>query len=135
MHDRKWDRIYVAVDWHDTMMPSTYSNDEYGEYKLYPHAEKVLKWMSDCDNIILILYTCSHGDQKADLLSNMHSRYGIDFDYHNGNPEVENTETGDFSEKFYFNVLIDDKAGMAPLDDWLEILENIPSIEELLKNN
>jgi len=131
MNERNWDRIYVAVDWHDTMMPATYSNDDYGEYELYDSAEPVLKWMSDCPNIRLILFTSSHGDQKADLMYNVFHRYGISFDYHNGNPEVQNTDTGDFSEKFYYNVLLDDKAGMNPLEDWVDLLDNIPIADKL----
>jgi len=134
MNGREWDTIYVAVDWHDTMMPSTYSNDKYGKYKLYPQAEEVLKWMSDNGNIRLILYTSSHGDQKADFIHNMHHLYGIDFEYHNGNPEVENSKFGCFDEKFYFNVLLDDKAGFDPETDWMDLKNNINKAQSLLDN-
>jgi len=134
MIDRNWDNIYVAIDWHDTMMPATYSNGEYGEYKLYPFAETVLKWMSDSSEIRLILYTCSHPEQKAEFIHNMHQRYGINFDYHNGNPEVPNTETGDFSEKFYYNLLLDDKAGFNPNIDWLDLLDNMHKADKMMGN-
>ena len=134
MKERKWDCIYVAVDWHDTMMPATYSNDDYGEYKLYKNAEEVLKWMSDCDNIRLILFTSSHGDQKADFIYNVYHRYGISIDYHNGNPEVQNTDTGDFSEKFYYNVLLDDKAGFDPDEDWEDLLNGIPEFNRRIES-
>lgn len=133
MHERNWDCLYIAIDLHDTMMPSTYSNDMYGHYTLYENAKEVLQWMSNCDNIRLILFTSSHGEQKADFIHNVYKRYGISFDYHNGNPEVQNTETGDFSEKFYYNVLLDDKAGMEPLKDWLELRNNIPMFNQKLK--
>ena len=135
MHNRNWDRIYIAIDLHGTMMPSTYSNDEYGEYKLYKNAEEVLKWMSDCVNIRLILFTSSHPDSKADFIYNVYHRYGISFDYHNGNPEAQNTDTGDFSEKFYYNVLLDDKAGFSPLEDWKDLLDNIPEFNRRFKND
>jgi len=130
MHERNWDTIYVAVDWHDTMMKATYSNDDYGKYELYDWAEDVLKWMSDHKNIKLILFTSSHDEQVADFIQNMATRYGIMFDYHNGNPEVQNTETGDFSKKFYFNVLLDDKAGFEPEEDWCRLFGNIVHAEK-----
>ena len=133
MDERDWDRIYVAVDLHDTMMPATYSNERYGNYLLYDNCMEVLQWMSNCANIRLILYTSSHGDQKADFMHNVYHKYGIGFDYHNGNPEVNNTETGDFSEKFYYNLMLDDKAGLDPLTDWLDLREHIPEFNRKLK--
>lgn len=129
MTKRNWKVIYVCVDWHDTIMPSTYSNNDYGEYNLYKHAEEVLKWMSDCPHIRLILFTSSYPDQKMDFMVNVYRRYGISFDYHNGNPEVQNTDTGDFSEKFYYNVLFDDKGGFDPQEDWLDLKQHIPQFE------
>jgi hypothetical protein len=135
MNERKWDRIYVAVDWHDTMMPSTYSNDKYGQYLLYKDAMEVLQWMSNSANIRLILFTSSHGDQKGDFMHNVFHRYGISFDYHNGNPEVQNTDTGDFSEKFYYNVLLDDKAGFDPDVDWKDLRDHIPEFNRRISND
>lgn len=132
MHERNWDRIYIVVDWHDTMMPATYSNDTYGQYILYENAKEVLQWMSDCDNIILILFTSSHIEQRIEFMQNMFHRYGISFDYHNGNPEVSNTETGDFDDKFYYNLLLDDKAGFSPDEDWKELRDNIPEFNRKL---
>ena len=134
MKGRKWDRIYIAIDVHGTMMPSTYSNDKYGLYILYKNAKEVLQWMSNSANIRLILFTSSHGDQKGDFMRNVFHRYGISFDYHNGNPEVPNTEMGDFSEKFYYNVLLDDKAGFEPEVDWKELRDNIQTANRKFKN-
>ena len=134
MNERKWDRLYISVDWHDTMMKATYSNDKYGQYLLYKDAKEVLQWMSNSANIRLILFTSSHGDQKADFMHNVYKRYSISFDYHNGNPEVQNTDTGDFSEKFYYNVLLDDKAGFDPDVDWKDLRDHIPEFNRRIES-
>jgi len=133
MGERGWDTIYVAVDWHDTMMKSTYTNS-YGNYDLYPYASEVLQWMTHNGNIRLILYTCSHDDQIRKFTEIMLDKHGIDFEFVNGNPEVQNTKTGNFDDKFYYNVLLDDKAGMNPHEDWLDLKYNIPKAEQLLEH-
>lgn len=133
MCEKEWDTIYVCVDWHDTMMPATYSNDKYGSFILYNNAKEVLQWMSNCANIRLILYTSSHIDQRFEFMQNVYHRYGISFDYHNGNPEIPNTETGDFDDKFYYSLLLDDKAGFDPEVDWKDLRDNIPEFNRRLK--
>ena len=42
----------------------------------------------------------------------------IKHDFFNQNLSVQNTKTGCFDEKFYFSVLLDDKAGFDPNTDW-----------------
>lgn len=125
MHKKDWDTVYVAVDWHDTIMPSTYSLNSYGNYVVYKYADKVLKWMSECDNIKLILYTSSHDREQLELIENLKWRYGISFDYRNNNPEVPNTVTGNFEDKLYYSILLDDKAGFDPNKDWKTLYKNI----------
>jgi hypothetical protein len=49
--------------------------------------------------------------------------HDIYFDYGNQNPEVWNTKTGCFDQKFYFSVLLDDKAGFDFDTDWKLIYE------------
>ena len=49
--------------------------------------------------------------------------YGIKFDYINENPLEVNSELSDFSKKFYFNILLDDKAGFYPKEDWQIVLD------------
>lgn len=45
---------------------------------------------------------------------------GISVHYANENPEVGNTATGNFDRKFYFSVVVDDKAGFDP-SEWEDI--------------
>lgn len=48
----------------------------------------------------------------------------------NSNPDEKDTKTGDFSKKFYFNILLDDRAGFQPETDWLEICRIIDSFPQ-----
>ena len=57
---------------------------------------------------------------------------GIVFDYLTENPEVPNTENGNFTDKFYYNFLLDDKAGFYPTEDWDKVFKVINTIKEVL---
>lgn len=39
-------------------------------------------------------------------------------DYINSNPEVTDKHYADYSLKFYINLILDDKAGFLPEEDW-----------------
>jgi hypothetical protein len=71
---------------------------------------------------VLILWTSSYEKYVDSVRKKLQDNYGIKFDYFNENPECINTKTGCFDNKFYYNVLIDDKAGFNPESDWLEII-------------
>lgn len=43
------------------------------------------------------------------------------FEYLNHNPEVSNTENSNYCHKFYFDILLEDKAGFLPDIHWSEI--------------
>ena len=56
---KKWDKIYVAVDIHDTIVYGNYNTDELPtEY--IANAKEVLQYISQREDIVLMLYTCSH---------------------------------------------------------------------------
>jgi hypothetical protein len=55
----------------------------------------------------------------------MFKEHGIMPQYFNENTAVENTATGNFSSKFYFSVLLDDKAGFNPETDWVLVKEQV----------
>jgi hypothetical protein len=46
---------------------------------------------------------------------------GIRFTFINKNPHAKNTPRSIFEQKFYFSVLLDDRAGFEPISDWLAI--------------
>ena len=113
---RGWDKIYVAVDIHDTIVASNYSKTSIST-TFYPMAKKVLQYLSRRKDVVLILYTCSHPEESV-LYSKFFESNDIHFDYINCNPEVENHGYGCYDKKIYFNVLIEDKAGFDANVDW-----------------
>lgn len=117
---KEWDTLYVAIDWHDTITESTY--DASTALKFYPEAIKALQLLSFIPEFKLILFTSSF-DQKTNELIKVLKSHNIKIDYVNANPEVENTKFGDFRQKFYYNLLLDDKAGFQPEMDWGYIIE------------
>jgi len=115
---RKWDTLYIAIDLHDTICKSTYKDDTVMHY--FDEAIYCLQTLSKIDTFKLILYT-STPREKIDKYIERFEKIGIHFDFINSNPDVENTEYGDFTIKPYFNILFDDKAGFNPKKDWLKL--------------
>lgn len=117
--ERNWKKIYIACDIHDVILEANYSKDI--PTKFLGNAKKVLQRLSQRSDVTLILYTCSHPSEIEQYLK-LFTDAGINFSYVNENPECVNTAYGDFTVKFYFNILLEDKAGFVP-EDWDEIDE------------
>lgn len=115
--DRGWERIYFAIDIHDTIMPSTYSTELSKDY--YPFSVETLKLISERDDTKSILWTASHEKDCDIYLENFKSE-GITFEFVNKNPEAENTPYGNYKDKLYANVILDDKSGFNP-GDWFDL--------------
>lgn len=113
--ENNWDKIYVLVDLHDTILKGQYHGEEKWEW--YPHALKALHELSFRHDICLILWTSTH-KEKIDMYLSKMAIHGVHFDYVNCNPEVKATDILDPSEKIYFNVGIDDRFGFDPEHDW-----------------
>ena len=118
---KNWDCTFWAIDIHDTIVKSNYKRGEIPT-EFYNYAKYVLRRLSDRPDIKLILFTCSH-QVEIDQYLKLFEENGIHFDYVNENPEVK-TDTdgyGNYDKKFYFNVLLDDKASFDPENDWRRI--------------
>jgi len=111
---RKHPFLFWAIDVHDTIIKSTY--DDSRIYKFLPYAIRALQMISADPEMKIILYSCSYQDQMNDLIDHLKTK-AIQVDYVNENPECGNSQLADFSKKFYFDILIDDKAGF-DRDDW-----------------
>lgn len=111
-------KIYIAVDIHDTLAVSNYSNEM---PPIIPAALNAIREICKFPEIVLILFSSSY--DHSDYIDYF-ARYGLRFMYFNENPEVRDTKTGDFSKKFYYNVLLDDKAGFE-VTDWLDVVDAI----------
>lgn len=128
---RNYPKMYWAIDLHDTLFKSTYDPIK-KDFDFYNKEEvEFLQFLSVMDECILILFTSSHKqdtDKYLEYLKNNH----IHFSYVNENPECQSTEMADFSKKFYFDVLLDDKSGFNPEKDWIKLYNKIEYIERQL---
>jgi hypothetical protein len=115
--DRKWSRIYWAIDLHDTVITGKYNKFNAGS-TLYPHAKEALDLIFRSNIHRSILWTSSYADSIQVALQ----QFDLNFHYINTNPECPNTDICDFTTKFYFNVLLDDKGCFDANKDWLTIL-------------
>lgn len=125
---RNWDRLYVAIDLHDTIIEGKYNLKNEGA-NFFPNAVNVLKNWTERKDMILILWTSSHDQSVQEQIERM-KKLGIKFDYINSNPDVPSNELCNFKDKFYFNILLDDKAGFDGPTDWFKIEESLRSINE-----
>jgi hypothetical protein len=111
-----WDRIYLAIDIHDTIVRGNYRTDELPT-DFFPLAKETLQMLSERDDVVLILFTCSWPTEIAKYLQ-FFEYNGIRFRYVNENPEVPDNALGYYRQKFYFNLILDDKAAFNANDEW-----------------
>jgi hypothetical protein len=118
-----WDTVFIAIDLHDTIVyGKLHPRYKSGQFDYFQHATDVLKHWTETPWIKLILFSSSSEKHINDFLTNV-AEYGVKFDYVNKNPECSGTtkETANFGEKFYYNVLLDDRAGFNGDEDWAKI--------------
>lgn len=121
-----WNKVYIAIDLHETIVKPSYVKQN-GNFKFYNYSKEVLQYLSKLDYIVLILYSSILQEQKQDILKFFKDN-DIIFKYINENPEVEDTDYASFKDKFYFNILWDDKAGFEPYNDWVIIYNNLKNL-------
>ena len=109
---RGWDCIYIAVDLHDTVVRSNYTGTS---TEIIPESIECLSYLSNREDIVLILWTASHVDD-IQKYREMLEPHGIRFDSVNENPFELSNKLSDFAAKFYTNLYFDDKAGFIASD-------------------
>jgi hypothetical protein len=124
---KNWDKIYVAVDLHETCLKPTWQKEISTEY--YPYAKEVLLMLSERTDMCLILWSCSLPDINKEYYD-FFKKDGINFDYINENPECPSTDYADFDTKLYFSVGLDDKFGFDPEEDWEELYNYLFLVHE-----
>ncbi|HET8688959.1 MAG TPA: hypothetical protein VFM18_20305 [Methanosarcina sp.] len=118
--ERNWDRIYFAIDVHDTILKSNYQD---GSYEFWNDSSRYALHMLSMRKEVRIILWSSASKEEQEKIATFLYRHGCIVDFFNENPEQPNTSYADFSEKFYFSVLLDDKAGFDPDTDWDKIIE------------
>jgi hypothetical protein len=113
---RGWDKTYWAFDLHGTILVPNYKKGDIPT-EFYPNALEALKMISSIPEICMIMYTCSHPHEIEEYLE-FFKKHNIIFHFVNENPEVPDAAYGYYRDKFYFNVLFEDKAGFLPKRDW-----------------
>jgi hypothetical protein len=127
--ERNWQRLYWLIDLHDTVSPGKYNKFNVGR-EFYPHAQEVLSYLTSREDMKLLLWTSSHMEAVHDILPWL-EQHNIRFDAINENPfEPIETQLCDFSQKPYFNIILDDKAGFEGATDWGFIKKELRRLEE-----
>lgn len=127
MKGRGWDRLYIFVDVHETLLKPTWDKDVLPK-EFYDHAIETMQEFTKNPHMIMVIYTSSH-KTDIDFYLDLCKKQGIEFSYINDNPEVVTNEYGDYTKKPYMNLLIDDKAGFDPRKDWLPMRDFLRSLK------
>jgi hypothetical protein len=124
--ERKWQKLYWAIDMHDTIITGTYNRFNDGAV-IYPYAKETLDYLFNSPDHYTILWTSSYMTSIQDVVQ----RFDLNFNGINCNPECPNTTLCDFQSKFYFNFVLDDKAGFDGTKDWREIYEALTNTDKV----
>lgn len=120
--ENNWDKIYVLVDVHDTIMVGMKPEPGSEQLVWFDKALEALKLMQERSDICLIMWTGAYplriNGYRAAL-----AKKGIKFDYENENPEVDDSDFYCVDSKIYYNVGIDDRFGFEPEKDWDVIIK------------
>ena len=98
MREKNWEKIYVAVDIHDTILRACYDDEE--TYDFFPSAKEVLQTMTIRDDICLILWSSCHRDKLKEYARHFLDN-GIRFDYINENDLKDELllKSGEYNQK------------------------------------
>ena len=128
---QNWWEIYVAIDIHGTIFPSTY--DTSAQRKFLPGAKEALTYLSEREDVKLFLYSCSTLDEYTEVVDFLYDN-GIMVDSIGMSPvthlEDAMTVTKKYATKPYYNILLDDKAGFHP-EEWEEVLRTFRKYPQL----
>ena len=121
MKNKGWEKTYWAFDIHETIIEPNWQVGNIPR-SFYPMAKEALQLISEREDIVKILYTCSYPSEVEEYLAYFKS-HDIHFDYVNENPEVSNSGFGYYEKKPYFNVLFEDKSGFEATEDWYKVMD------------
>jgi hypothetical protein len=105
------------------------SSRGHDKVEFYPCAVEVVKWINSRTDCKIILWTSSHSAEVSNFLYECQVNE-IHMDFVNENPLEGDSKRACFDRKFYFNVLLDDKAGFVGETDWAKIKQCLIYIRE-----
>jgi hypothetical protein len=114
---RNFPLVYIALDVHDTIWPGTRTKDTDSVSQYYPLAKEILQFWTNQADTSFILYTCSTTEQTEKINQRL-KQDNILIKQFNENKECHNTSLSSFEKKLYFQILLDDKAGFEPEQEW-----------------
>lgn len=100
---------------HGVCLRSSYKAGEY-EW-INNDVVPALKEIMRCPHSKIILWSSCYEHEQEKIIKFFNDS-GVQVDFFNENPMFANTEYGCFDQKFYFSILIDDKAGFDPDTEW-----------------
>jgi len=121
---RGWETLYVLIDAHGTLIKPGHDKVEF-----YPNAVEIMKWFNNRNDFKVILWTSSHQEEVTEI-QRAAAKEGFFFDYINSNPAEQNSTRANFDKKFYFNILLEDKAGFVGETDWALVKQELTRIGE-----
>lgn len=127
MKSRNWSHIYVVLDIHDTVFKSTYENN--APLLPYKYCIEALQKLSKRSDINLIYWSSTAGNEQLRHIDTLAEDMIIFQDF-NKNDKEPSTEYSNFDKKFYMNVILDDKAGFDPENDWEELFNYLKELEK-----
>jgi len=127
---KEWYETYWAIDIHGTVLNPDYRKEELS-FIYYPYAKEVLQMMTKREDIVLIMATSSY-PHEIEFYVEQFGKDNIIFEYINENPKIKSNlgNFGYYEDKYYFNVMFEDKSGFNPDLEWEAIYNLLKEYEE-----
>jgi hypothetical protein len=132
MEERGWDTIYWAIDLHGVCLKSNY---EQGGYSwINEKAIEALQLIASRPESKILLWSSVYPDEMLPILDFFYD-HGVRAYGFNANLHESNNKVSCFDQKFYFSILLDDKAGFDPEEDWDVIIEFLKGRQNVRKES
>ena len=128
--EKQWYTTYWAFDIHGVILKPNYrKNSQYVNF--YPYAKETLQLLTKREDIIMIMYTSSY-PKEIEYYYRIFKNNKIYFKYINENPDIDSIKGnfGYYKNKFYFNVLFEDKSGFSAEIEWKQIYDYLIDCEK-----
>ena len=126
-----YENIFWAIDLHETIFQGDYVPGSPGTI-FHNDMIDAMQLINELSGII-ILWTSSRGSTIYKAMQRLRSM-DITVHFQNDNPKVHPDSLCSFYPKFYFDILLDDKAGFDMQTDWTEIKNILLTIKEKKEN-